>query len=391
MSIKIGIMTYFHAVNYGAYLQSYALCERLNQEEDFEAEIINFRMQKEVEHYLNFIKPKKNIFRMRFYIIRNKIFESSIRLMKLSDEHCVSDRIEDFIDLVRDKYDVLIAGSDEIWKVNSYRGFPTPYYLPDNLGARKLAYAASGRAPFRRMISEKQELLRSFLLDFEYIGTRDKTTFNEVGNLLNSWKKVYYNYDPTLIYDFKPDREHGRRILKERYHVNVNKKCIGIMFSEKMNSKDNLVRYLKKSFGSEIALISLYDWEFGIINAPDLTPLDWIDVVAALDGMISHYFHAICIAIITGTPFYAVEMITNDLKESKMYDLLERFHLLNRHTVGISNAIGSGEVKRFIQGIKPGDRLDNSLNLQEARSEFEKFIKIVRCNNYEEQKTDCGY
>ncbi len=389
MSIKIGIMTYFHAVNYGAFLQSYALCERLNQEEDFEAEIINFRMQKEVDHYRDFIKPKKNILRTRFYVRRNKTFESSIKLLKLSDEHCVSDQIEDFIHMVKDKYDILIAGSDEIWKVNSYRGFPTPYYLPVNLGARKLAYAASGRTPFKKMTSENQELLHSFLQDFEYIGTRDKTTYNEVGNLIKNWRKIYYNYDPTFIYDFKPNRERGKRILEERYHVNMNKKCIGIMFSEKMNSKDNLVRYLKKCFGTEITLISLYDWEFGIKNTPNLTPLDWIDVVAALDGLIAHYFHAICISIITGTPFYAVEMITDNLKESKMYDLLERFHLLDRYTIGIRNAIESGGVKRFVRGVNPGNRLDHSFILQEARAEFENFIKIVRCKNNEEQKSDC--
>lgn len=386
MSIRIGIMTYYHAVNYGAFLQSYALSERLNQEEDFQAEIVNYRMQIEADNYMEFIKPRKNLFRMRCYIIRNKTFEASLKLLKLSKEECVSDHVEDFINLVKDKYDVLIAGSDEIWKFTCYRGFPTPYYLPGDLGSRKLAYAVSGRIPFSNLPKEKLNLLHKYLQEFEYIGTRDITTYHEVVNLLRSRNKVYYNYDPTFIYDFKPDREHGRAILKERYHINLNKKCIGVMFSEKARSNDNLIRYLKKCFGSEIELVSLYDWEFGVTNTPDLTPLEWVDVVAALDIVISHYFHAICFSIITGTPFFAIEVITKDIRESKIYDLLVRFDLLSYYTKSLPNVIETGKLRHFVESVEPGSKRYYKEKILEAKTDFENFVKVVRCKENEESK-----
>ena len=43
--IRIGTLTFHRAVNYGAYLQACALCNRLNQEADIDCEIIDFCMR----------------------------------------------------------------------------------------------------------------------------------------------------------------------------------------------------------------------------------------------------------------------------------------------------------------------------------------------------------
>ena len=42
--MKVGILTFHRSLNYGAFLQAVCLCERLNQEKDISAEIIDFDM-----------------------------------------------------------------------------------------------------------------------------------------------------------------------------------------------------------------------------------------------------------------------------------------------------------------------------------------------------------
>ena len=43
--MKVGILTYHRALNYGAFLQAVCLCERLNAEKEISAEIIDYDMQ----------------------------------------------------------------------------------------------------------------------------------------------------------------------------------------------------------------------------------------------------------------------------------------------------------------------------------------------------------
>ena len=155
--IKVGIMTFWGPTNYGAFLQAYALSNALNNEVGIEAELINFRMQKEVDNYLRLVHFEKNIPKVLFNIKRKKMFENCRELLTLSNGEVISDVIEDFIKYVHGKYDVIVAGSDEIWKIDGMRGFPTPYFLLGDLKCRKMSYAASGRTSFMTLdnISKK--------------------------------------------------------------------------------------------------------------------------------------------------------------------------------------------------------------------------------------------
>ena len=110
--MKIGILTYHKAYNYGAYLQAYGLCQRLNQEDFIDAELIDFHMIKEVNMY---IKVKiKSLFNIKKFIFVNRL-HSSIKKsqcdLKLSDKYLCSNNVNDFYELVKNKYDVIIVGS----------------------------------------------------------------------------------------------------------------------------------------------------------------------------------------------------------------------------------------------------------------------------------------
>ena len=105
--IKIGILTFHRAHNYGAYLQACALCNRFNQEPDIDCEIIDFRMRKEVNFYYQFrdrnkfkklLRPRKTDFLEK----KSAAFERAQcePVLRLSPDSLVSDSQEEFVEFI---------------------------------------------------------------------------------------------------------------------------------------------------------------------------------------------------------------------------------------------------------------------------------------------------
>lgn len=376
--MKIGIMTFFRPINYGAYLQAYALSHRLNQESDITAEIIDFHMPEEDNFYRRETKVHKNLPRVLFNRKRFQAFRASLSQQILSEESCCSNEISQFISFVDGKYDIIIAGSDEVWDVNAYRGFPTPYFLPGELHCKKVAYAVSGRTPFDRLSDSDKELLHRYLDDFAYIGVRDEATARNVCSLMGDSDRLHRNFDPTFVYDFEQDKENGRRLLKKYYGCSGRKKVIAVMYKERNQESPSLCRYLKDTYGDQYEFISIYQWNYGMKKYPALTPLAWKDVIAAVDGVISMYFHGICFSVFAGTPFLAIEKRAGLDEESKLYDLLHGLGQMDRYSLGLNAALQEKKIERFTQEVSDGVRLDFTDAVGQAREAFSSFVDELR-------------
>ena len=187
--MRIGILTFHRAVNYGAYLQACALCRRLNEENSIKAEIIDFQMEKEVEKY----SPEKwSLFRkikhyklFKYSISQRTLFERAVEdaLMEISDQHIISDSTEELVEYMNGRYDIVIVGSDEVWKIDGARGFPNPYWLEGDCHFRRVTYAASSRNDFSQLTPELHEKLREDINTFDLISVRDASTYASVYDL----------------------------------------------------------------------------------------------------------------------------------------------------------------------------------------------------------------
>lgn len=313
--MKIGVLTYHRANNYGAYLQAYALTMKL-RDLGYDAEIIDYNMKKAEKQY-----EVHNLNPINWYQenLRRKMFESALKKLPLSDKCCISDSITDFENFIHGKYDAIIAGSDEIWKLNSFRGFPNPYWLLDNNGYQRFSYAASSRSDFSKLSDENRDKVKKTLRKFTLIGVRDSYTYDELCNLLEDHEKIIMCCDPVFMYDFKPDKERGREILKNNFGINIQEKTLGIMIND-----ERLAKKIHMELKGEYQLVSLYRQWNGYKKTAKLTPFEWIDVVAALDVLVSNYFHGICFSLIANTYFIAIDSREKDIKRGKIYDLLSR-------------------------------------------------------------------
>lgn len=370
--MKIGILTYHRSVNYGAYLQAMALCSRLNMEDDIEAEIIDFRMKCDDHHYkYNFgtRNPNKILHRL----ILNHTFTKSVKLLPRSEKYILSDDYNKLSDIYYKKYDMIIAGSDEIWRTDTFRGFPNPYWLPGDLGCKKVTYATSAaKCSFVDLPAEKQEVLRSLLADFDYIGVRDAKTYSELKKLHYVDDKLYMCCDPSFVYDFKASPEKGKEILVKKCGINAKWKTV--LF---MGHNEKLVQKLKEKYDGKINIVSLYVYNKGITNTPWLSPLEWVDVISAADFMVTEFFHGACFSIINSTPFFAVETRISSNEMSKLYNLLEPFNMLERYTLQYSEDT-LDQILQSIDKAFNGEKCNFKEIVDIQRKGFDDFIHVIR-------------
>lgn len=305
--MRVGILTYYHALNYGAYWQACFLCNRLNQEEGIEAEIIDYHMKIEDYIYDYFHWPLYlKLFRFskyKFRVALKKVFLDALNdeCMKKSDDFCVSDSIDDFRNYVYGKYDVVIVGSDEVWKLDSFRGFPNPYWLNfELLGCRKLAYAVSSRSDFEKLNSLGQEMVISALEDFEFISVRDSLTYDSVMRMVSDKRKVHMMCDPSFVYDYDIQPASIRSILGKNIGLEPTKKNIVIMVTCK-----KITKKIYKQLNKDYNLISTHFWYDKYINVA-ASPKEWLQLIANADFVITDAFHGTCFSIVYNTPFLAL-------------------------------------------------------------------------------------
>ena len=314
--MKIGILTYHRSINYGAFLQAYCLAKYVQRTVGSRAdvEIIDYTSQSSYQAYNGLLyrgKHKQNEWKKRIG------FERSRFLLPLSKESLCSDdlsEVECF--LQRQNYDLIVVGSDEVWKVDGMRGFPTAYWANFDLGrCVRIAYAVSSRTPSNRIDPQKQDYISNSVKRFRYLGARDQMTVELIYEL--SGESMDLNCDPAFLIPFRYDKAAYREKFNKKYRIEKEQKLLGVMIPD-----SKLVRKIKERFGGQYKVVALYDFhEEADINMVSVNPFEWIKAIGCLDFLVTDRFHGIIFAMKMDIPFLAVE--TYDSKEnSKLYYLL---------------------------------------------------------------------
>ena len=169
--MKIGILTFHNAHNYGAVMQAYALRSVLRRN-GHEVTILNYRNQAIDSHY-----PKQLSFDQTGFSARQQIdwseqyhkFKYFIDHVLLEDQTSVLD-VEDLECL---EMDCFICGSDQIWEPWLTNGLDRVYFLDFKTRARKVSYGASKAKP--DFSSFEKEYFRNKLLRFDAVSVREES------------------------------------------------------------------------------------------------------------------------------------------------------------------------------------------------------------------------
>lgn len=183
--MKIGILTFHWATNYGAVLQAYALQTYL-ESQGHEVKIVNykpwiydnnilsffvFRRYKNIAAYKNDLKKEKVI--QRFRQLNLHLTKRAYNCSKLPS--------------VTEEFDVLISGSDQVLNPNFLRNgdFPkvtTPsYFLSFPFNGIKVGYAVSfGCSTYPK---EDSALASRFISEFDKLSVREQTGISIASSL----------------------------------------------------------------------------------------------------------------------------------------------------------------------------------------------------------------
>lgn len=324
--MKIGILTFHRSINYGAFLQSYALQHSLEKNlKHVEVEIIDYESKAAVKYATKRILISGFPFEMPYYIKEKSIFKKAQVKLHRSSEHIITDDLNAFSKTYRGKYDLIVVGSDQIWVTDGFRGFPNAYWLPYDMECMKVSYAASSRSDFSKLSDANQDNLRKYLDEFSYIGVRDYCTKNEIDALCGT-ARAHINCDPVFTWDFGDLKDVGKQLLQDKCGIRPNDKVAAIM----MAPSDNATTIVQQLKNVGYKVVSFHYKQREAINVI-FDPFEWVAVISALDGFVTSFFHGTCFAIKYNIPFVSLEERSKSIERSKMYDLLQRVDLEDRY------------------------------------------------------------
>lgn len=321
---KIGILTYHRSINYGAFLQAYCLFRYVKHivGDTIAVEMIDYTSRISCENYNNMLfhgKHKREKWKQRIG------FERACRLLPLSKGKLCTDSLEKIEAYIKKQnYDMIIVGSDEVWKVDGMRGFPTAYWLNFDIGdAIKFSYGVSSRTDFGRIEQKKKEYIKSAVNGFQYLGVRDQVTYDMVAQI--GGRNPYHNCDPTFLIPFTYDKKAHKEKLYKKYRIEKKQKLLGVMMSD-----EKIIKKIKGKFGDEYKIIALYDFhEDADVNMISIHPFEWVRIIGCLDFFVTNRFHGTVFAMKMKIPFLSVETY-NTPQYSKLHYLLEN-NDLNEH------------------------------------------------------------
>jgi polysaccharide pyruvyl transferase WcaK-like protein len=337
--IKIGILTYHYSINEGAMLQAYALqqiCKKVF--DNCAVEIVNYESFKAKKRdFLFCLRQPKNIKGVirkfiHYYNLnafKNKYFNIS-RSRYFGDDYFKAIKF-----LNKQKYNLVIVGSDEVWKVSHeddfVRKFPNIYWLGDEIDAKKIAYAASAhKTLYDRLSNNKKQFIVKSLQSFDLIGVRDDYTFNLVKFCLKdkSESKLFKALDPTFLYDFSQETNDIENIFLKNKIDSSRPIAIFLIENDEISK---MARKFLKNKNYQIISISHYNQyaDFNLDN--QMGPLEWAAVFKKCNFCLTDRFHGTVFSIKNQLPFMSVDHIGMYREfNSKIKQLLKDFELENR-------------------------------------------------------------
>ncbi len=329
--IKVGILTFHRSINYGSFLQSYSLANALKSCTDFDVEIIDYNMTNvELYSFLscfswNISQTSKNIVR---YLKFKKILYKSLPISKT---RIITNKLYTIEQQIKNKYDVIVVGSDEVWKINKLRGFPNIYWLNEKLNCIKVSYAASAnRTRFDSLSVVQKKYIKSSLNQFSYIGVRDENTLKQLKNI-DTKLLIRRNCDPAFLFDIEKSKgikDLLAQKLTKKYKLDLAKPIIALMCTD-----DTICKYIYDKYSKDYQIVSLYtNTRYCNAFLYDLDPFEWAHIFSFISLSITNFFHCTVFSIINNTPFISIDVEEiSVLYESKIKDLLKRADLLENY------------------------------------------------------------
>lgn len=321
--MRIGILTFHRAHNYGAVLQCYALQEVLRGM-GHEVEVIDYR-QKKIEdvyrvwrfkHFKFVITDFSELFQYigNYHTRKNKrkIFSEFRKKYLFLSRPCSQSDIP--VD-----YDIYVIGSDQLWSLscvgyNCKKGAEDTVFMGDFNHAKSsklIGYAISSNVDSINEISNK---LNHYVDNFHALSFREQVIMQKVIELTG--KNCSLCVDPTILL---PSSLWEKMILNKRKLLEDDY----VLFYEARKSTGDILRNKCKElcYYNNLHFLDMSNMQYDV--------LEFISAFKYASCVITSSFHATVFSIIFERPLIAVKL--NDGHDGRIINLLNQ--------VGANNAL----------------------------------------------------
>lgn len=350
--MKLGILTFHCAHNYGALLQCLALQEYLKSL-GHDVSVVDYRPWYLVRGYLRssyiywFSRTPKLI--VSKFIYEMKVHKARARRY---------DKFENFInqkinlapytpEMDFSEYDAIFIGSDQVWDKAICGGKFDPVYFGDKATCKIIPYAASGK--MSSLTDDDKAFFEKQIERFVTIGVREKI-LQELLQPLTS-KEVVHTVDPTLLAGtLLTSGIEDERLVKEKY----------VLIYEVVEHHEVIrtAREYAKAHGYKVVMLSAYlqttDCD---IRDQEATPSDFVNYIRHAECVLTSSFHGTALSIILKKRFYSFRQHTNS--DLRIESLLNVAGLENRF-IDLDSAVDDTEIDYTYTQHKLDISIENS-------------------------------
>lgn len=332
--MKIGIITFNSAHNYGAVLQAWATQTYL-EKQGHQVEVINLRLpaidnvykiavnKKYVNNkYANVILNKARVIKRCISDLekykRYRTFERFInRKLHVTKMYQCSQELKEDTSL---KYDVLIAGSDQIWNSSLTKLLEGAYFLDfGGKDTKRISYAASiGR---KELPQNEIELVRHYLQELDYISVREVNAYKAIEPLTS--KEVEIVADPTFLLERADFDKLKQPFPVKQPYIYVH----NVHLAKKDMRLFEVAEELSKRTGLPIVTNRKDEQYSNVVGRfTSGKPEQFIGVISEAEYVVTNSFHATVFALIYHRNFITIPHITNP---DRMQNLLGELGIAN--------------------------------------------------------------
>lgn len=359
--MKIGILTFHNAFNYGAILQAYATQE-LVKNYGHNVEIIDYQNEAINRFYdqMNFSLgrlPKKKFWMIPRYLIERYFFwkrKKSYQLFKdkyiqLSEKKDIREK-----SVIIDGYDAILIGSDQIWNKKLTGGLDDVYWgnFCSSKSVRKVAWSACmGDTNFN---DGEINYIRNNIKNFYAVSVRE----DNLQSFLKSVTQVLYpqTIDPTLM------------LNKEKWdllcHPVKESNYIMVYAVQDENKTIEFARVIAKFMNKKILIVrshSEYYWSKE--NKEHAGPAEFLSYIKYADFVITTSFHGTAFSLLFQKQFVCPVF----RKNSRVESLLKEVGLSDRRIKNTSE----------INNLPPIDYSIVSSKMELLKQETSSFLNSV--------------
>lgn len=326
--MKIGILTFHNAYNYGAILQTYATQE-LMKSMGYDVEVINYH-NKKIDSVYNSKKFRlrsfaKNLYRFPLYLLEKIYYRKKREAYHDFLKHNIilsRKRYKQSENVTFNSYDIVLIGSDQLWNKKITGGFDEVYwgkFLPEN--TKKIAWSICMNND--NFTCEEKNYITKHLKNYFAITVREKS----LQQFLKELTHIEYpqTLDPTLVLSVEKWEEVCYKVREKDYIA-----VYAVQDEEKTISFARIIASICKK--KIIIIRANSKWYFTRENKEYAGPHEFLSYIRHADMVVTTSFHGSAFSIIFQKQFICPIFRENVRIES----LLDSIGLRDRRVNSIS-------------------------------------------------------